>query len=86
MTPSKLVNSLGRGFIPRPKSNSVISSFLVSFIRRLEIGNSASVHNIGRKMIFANFCLKTNETKKRKHCGTFPPIPPFNSTQGGKHA
>lgn len=86
MTPSKLMNSLGRGFIPRPKDNSVISSFLVSFVRALEIGNSRFAGDIRHAIITENFCKKTNETKKRRTTVAFPPIPPFKLYSGGNDA
>ena len=86
MTPSKLINSLGRGFIPRPKNNSVISSFLVSFIRPLEIGNSASTRNIKHSMISANFWVKTLGTKKESTICALPPVPPSRIYTGGNNA
>ena len=86
MTPSELLNSLGRGFIPRPKNNSVISSFLVSFIRPLEIGNSVSSGNTSQSITSENFWVKTHETKKESTSCALPPVPPSRIYTGGNNA
>ena len=86
MTPSELLNSLGRGFIPRPKNNSVISSFLVSFIRSLEIGNSVPSGNISQPTNSENFWVKTLGTKKESTICALPPVPPSRIYTGGNNA
>ena len=77
------LNSLGRGFIPRPKSNLDNTDFLVSFIKSVEIGNSLYLAIKPLSIIFINFYMQTYEAIKKSTLRDPPPIPPFNFYEGG---
>jgi len=86
MTPSNPLNGLGRGFIPRPISNLDNTSFLVSFIRAMEIGNSIYLDDVALSTIFTNFCVQTYEPIKKSAYRQLPPVPLFKFHMGGNNA